>query len=298
MAQRYGGKYSPGADSGTGPEITAPRPFEGRVPTRLGLRVNLLFLLPFFFLPRAFFSASLGMAANLAAFALLILSGWLTREGLRAEAAYDARTVANRPAIPRKIFGSLSLGLGLALAGTWQGGLLSGVILGIVGAVLHLGAFGPDPLKAKGMTDPLGSSRVAKAVDLAEAELSAMTRAVERLGDRALETRVDAFAATARAMFRSVEQDPRDLSSARRYLGVYLEGARAATEKYADYSARRRDPKARADYVALLDDLERNFAAKTDTLMADDKDRLDIEIDVLRERLARELTPTPAGGRE
>jgi hypothetical protein len=89
-------------------------------------------------------------------------------------------------------------------------------------------------------------------------------------------------------MFRQVENDPRDLAAARKFLGVYLLGARDATIKFADLYSRNRDPQAREDYVALLDDLETNFATKTETLLLDDRTDLDVEISVLRDRLARE----------
>jgi 5-bromo-4-chloroindolyl phosphate hydrolysis protein len=115
-----------------------------------------------------------------------------------------------------------------------------------------------------------------------------MRDAILRAGDRGLVARVEKFQTTARAMFRTVEQDPRDLTAARRYLGVYLLGARDATVKFADLYARTRDPKARADYEALLDDLEKEFAARTEKLLLDDRTNLDIEIEVLRERLERE----------
>ena len=115
-----------------------------------------------------------------------------------------------------------------------------------------------------------------------------MADAIRRAGDRQLETRVDAFQATARDMFRTVEEDPRDLSQARKYLGVYLTGARDATVKFADLYARDRDPAVRADYVTLLDDLETNFAARTKRMLVTDRSDLDVEIDVLRDRLNRD----------
>ena len=65
-------------------------------------------------------------------------------------------------------------------------------------------------------------------------------------------------------------------------------GARDATVKFADIYARTRDAQARADYAALLDDLEQNFDARTQSLLLDDRSDLNIEIDVLRERLQRE----------
>ena len=49
------------------------------------------------------------------AFGLLILAAWLTREGIIAQEAYDARKIARRPAMPRKIVASLLTGIGLAI---------------------------------------------------------------------------------------------------------------------------------------------------------------------------------------
>ena len=89
-------------------------------------------------------------------------------------------------------------------------------------------------------------------------------------------------------MLRTIENDPRDLTGARKYLTVYLMGARDATVKFADVYARSRDAKAREDYFGLLSDLEQNFNAKTRALLSDDSADLEIEIEVLRDRLERE----------
>ncbi|KGB82864.1 hypothetical protein JT55_05345 [Rhodovulum sp. NI22] len=291
MAQRYGGKFSP---QGTGGPKDAPppkNPFHGKTRTRAGGRVNFLFIAPFPLLFSAFASEPVGLALNLAAFGVLILAAWLTREGLKAQEAYEARRVARRPAIPRKIFASVLTGAGLFLAGfAPEAGLLNPVIFAVLGTVLHSFAFGLDPLSDKGMegVDTFQQDRVAHAVDEAEKHLTAMKDAILRAGDRKLEARVDAFQATAREMFRTVEQDPRDLTAARKYLGVYLLGARDATAKFADIYSRTRDAGVRADYEALLTDLEQNFAARTNSLLLDDRSDLDVEIEVLRERLQRE----------
>lgn len=300
MAQRYGGQYSPGAGAGGaggdvrgGGAARAPRVARR---ARAGARVNFLFLAPFLFAGRAFLQDPAGLLRDLAAFAVLLLAVWLTREGLLAQEAYEARRAARRPAIPRKIFGAVLTGAGLALGGWgWAdgataAGLAAPVIFGLLGAGLHLAAFGLDPLRDKGVAgaDGFQSGRVARAVDEAEGHLAAMAEAVRGLGDRTLIARVSSFQDTARAMFRAVESDPRDLTAARRYLGVYLLGARDAAVKYADLRAARDDPQARAAFIALLDDLEGNFAARTRTLMQNDRADLDVEIEVLRDRLARE----------
>ena len=57
---------------------------------------------------------------------------------------------------------------------------------------------------------------------------------------------------------------------------------------FVDVYQRTGDADAKAEYLSLLDDLEQNFAARTQKLLSDDRTDLTIEIDVLRDRLARE----------
>jgi hypothetical protein len=230
------------------------------------------------------------MALTLVAFGILIGSAWLTRDGVMAHQAYDARKIARRPAIPRKLFGAALMGAGLALVGFAGGSILNAAIFGALGAGLHLAAFGPDPSRNKGAegVDEFQTDRVARAVGEAEKHLNAMREAVSRIRDRRVEARLDQFIATARDMFRTVEDDPRDLTSARKYMGVYLLGARDATTKFVDIHLRDPHSGALTDYEALLDDLEANFTAKTKQFLKDDRSDLDVEIEVLRERLARE----------
>lgn len=286
MARKFGGKFSPG--NGDTPPVGA---FQGARRSRVGGRVNLLFLAPLPLIWQAFGNGPGALVLNLAALGTLLLAAWLTREGLLAQEAYDARTVARRPALPRKMLGSVLTGAGLAVAGFAAGGdILAPIAYVVVGTVLHFLAFGPDPLQNKGLegVDLFQTDRVARAVDEAEEHLRAMSEAIKRAGDRTLETRVGQFQQAARALFRTVENDPRDLTAARRYLGVYLLGARDATVKFADIYSRTRNAEARADYAALLDDLEQNFATRNQKLLLDDRSDLTIEIDVLRERLQRE----------
>lgn len=303
MAKRYGGKFSPdGTDGDASAEASGSKrgTYDGARVDAAGARTNVLFIPA---IPLVFTSlndGAIGLALALVAAAILTLAAWLTREGLRAQAAYDDRKVARRPAFPRKIVASALIGLGLAVAATKTGlsdgdgfgalTLVAPLLYGVIGAALHSVTFGIDPLRDKGMEgiDTFQQDRVARAVDEGEAYLSAMSDAILRAADRPLQARVEKFQTTARELFRTVEEDPRDLTGARKYLTVYLRGARDATVKFADVYARTRDPQARADYAALLDDLERNFTARTRKMLLDDRSDLTVEIEVLRERLQQE----------
>lgn len=284
MAQRYGGKFSPpppGAPpTSGGPRSSAPSADRRRA-VILGLFAIALVIPGFQGDPRQ-------LLLSLAAAGALLASAWLTREGLRAAEAFAARTIARRPALPRKILGAGLTGLALALGRlAHHPDMAPALALGAAGLLLHLLSFGLDPLQDKGTEglDPFQTDRVARAVDTGEAHLMAMKDAILQAGDRALEARVSRFSETARGLFRSVESDPGDLTAARKFLSVYLQGARDATVKFAALYAHNRDAKARADYEALLTDLETTFAARTTALLANGHTDLDVEISVLRDRL-------------
>ena len=288
MAQRIVGKYSPnqGAAPGEPVVVQAAPPPGGPM-----LRANLAFLLPFPFIFKAFAGTPAALFSGFGAAGLLMLAAWLTREGVKAHAEYDARKIARRPAIPRKVFGACLTGAGLMTGAVlWQANEVTLFLFGMLGAALHLGSFGLDPMRGKGMEgiDTFQTDRVARAVTEGEGYIAGMKDAILRARDGALETRVGHFADTARALFRQVENDPGDLTDARKYMSVYLMSARDATAKFADVYATSRDAKARADYDALLTDLESNFAGRTTALLSNNHTDLDVEIQVLRDRLKLE----------
>jgi hypothetical protein len=294
MAQEFGGKFSPGASPAA---ASASAPPGGKLTPRpkAGFRAWLMFVAP---LPLVFTGFGQITAANPAgilrdfgAFALMILGAFLLREGLKAEAAFLANPTARKPAFPRKIFAAVLTGLGVTLALTGgEGAIVVPPFLGLLAALFHLGAFGLDPLKNRVIdsVDALSGRRAARAIDEAEELITSMQSAMSGLRDRALDKRMADFVATAREMFRTVEQDPRDLVAARKYLSVYLVGARDATQKFVSLYAKTGDKGARADFEALLGDLETNFRARQQELLLDDRSDLDVEIDVLRDRLRRE----------
>ncbi|WP_333713462.1 5-bromo-4-chloroindolyl phosphate hydrolysis family protein [Yoonia sp.] len=285
MAQRFGGKYSP---QGPGDADAAA---EARAVKSAGRRAQLLYLPGLVLVVSSLAGGPVTLITALIGGAVLTLAAWMLQQGLEAEAAYDARKVARRPAVPRKMLASALTGIGVAIAAyTGDSGIGGSVLYGIAALVLHVATFGIDPMANKGMegVDAFQQDRVARVVDEAEAYLTTMKSQIDALNDRRLSERVADFQTIARRMIRTVEEDPRDLTGARKFLGVYLMGARDATVKFVDLYRRTKDADARASYEALLDDLQKNFAARTERMMLDDRSDMDIEINVLRDRLQRE----------
>lgn len=291
-AQRYGGKFSPDK-AGAAPPAAPSTGFSNRRAHRFDIRARYLYLTP---LPLLF--AGLGAigrgspfetVVEIGGFAGLMLAAWLLNEGQRAEAAFDARAVAKPPSIPRKLIAAVLCAVSVAVVGAFSlgQGIIGGVVFGAVAGAAHLLAFGIDPMKAKGIEgqDPFATERVARAIDEAESVLRTTLDAGARIGDRRLEGRIERLCAQAREVFRVVEQDPRDLTRARKFLNVYLVGLRDATVKFADLWGRSRDPEVLTKYEDLLGDLETSFNRHRTDLLEDNRSDLDVEIEVLRDRL-------------
>ena len=297
MAKRFGGEFSPDKRQDrprdTVTAATPLRPAAGRV--------KLLYLPALVLAFTSLNEGPIDLVLGLVGAAILTLAAWLLHEGLEAEAAYHARKVARRPAVPRKMLATVLTGAGIGLAAyLGDSGIFGSALYGIAAAGLHTVTFGIDPMTDKRMEgiDTFQQDRVARVVDQAEAHLATMKAQIDALSDRHLSDRVEDFQTIARRMIRTVEEDPRDLTGARKFLGVYLMGARDATIKFVDLYRRNKDAEARASYEALLGDLEQNFAARTEKMLLDDRSDMDIEINVLRDRLKREGVSLKTKGNE
>lgn len=299
MAERFSGPYSPEPKSADGNR------FRGQTPARVNLSARILYLAPLPLFVRALGGIIAGNAvavgSKLGAFALMMLGAWLLNQGLKAEAAYDARSVARPPAVPRKALSALAIaaGVGIAVFDS-TASIINAGGFAIIALIAHVVAFGFDPMKKKGLAgvNEFEVDRVARAVDKAEATVAEMMDAAKRIGDRGLTDRIERLASSARDVFRTVENDPRDLRRARKFMTVYLYGARDATIKFADLWTRQKDPETRVKYEALLTDLETSFIAHREQLLLDNRSDLDVEIDVLAERLQQEGIPARSGDQD
>lgn len=299
-AKRFGGAHSKGGASGANASATdapaAPATkFSGRKASGFSWRVLGLYIAPSgLLLPGliGLLSADLPRIGwALGGYALMMFGAWMTGQGLKAEAAFAERMIAKPPAFPRKLFGAGMIGAAL-FSVMYLGidvGLFPALFYAALAVGAHVYAFGMDPMKAKGVTSHDGAdvSHVADRLEEAEAVVEATVEAARHIGDRRLQGRVDKLAFAARDILREIQADPRDFRRARRFLSVHLVGLRDATQKYATAKAKGAGDM-RAEYDDLLTDLEASFAKQRETLLIDDRVDLEIEIEVLRDRLKEE----------
>jgi len=172
----------------------------------------------------------------------------------------------------------------------WGQNMFTGIGLGGLAVAAHIVAFGFDPMRRKGLPgfNEYETDRVARAVEKAEAIIEDIRKAAALINNRAIERKVDSLISSAQEMLRTVEEDPRDLTRARKYMSVYLSGARDATVKFVELNRRSADPVQREAFTSLITDLETSFTGQRALMLADNQSDLDVEIEVLQERLQRE----------
>ncbi len=293
-AKRFGGKHSPGVAPA---DAAAPASrFSGRKARSFSWRVLGLYIAPSgLILPglEGLFTADmLKVIWAVCPYILLMLSAWLTGQGLKAEEAFNERTIAKPPAFPRKTFAAALTGAALFIV-CWLGidlNMLIAMFYGGLGVGAHLATFGFDPMKAKGVVGLPDAEldRVAAKLDQAEKVVEETASTANSLRDRGLERRIDALAFAARDILKEIQNDPRDLRRARKFLSVHLVGLRDATVKFANAKSKGVADDMRGEFEALLADLEASFAKQRKSLLIDDRVDLEVEIEVLRDRLKQE----------
>ncbi len=265
----------------------------GRFPSPKGV---LMFLLPLPVLFAAIASLASGnlseLLGNAAGYGLFLAGALMLRRGLLTEAEYDRRRVAKAP-YPLKTLGG---GL-IALATGITAGLGAGhhpAIAGAFGLAALLGCYltyGFDPRVAKRFTDRDGvdtTDRVLEALVQAENSIAAIEQTTREIRNAELNGRLRRIVAQARKILTLLEEDPRDLRRARKFLNVYLDGARQVTEGYAKTHARVATPELEDNFRRVLITIEEVFEEQQQKLLESDLTDLDVQIEVLTTQLKRE----------
>jgi hypothetical protein len=242
----------------------------------------LLFLLP---LP-----AALAAIVALAQGSLLAFVGDLAGYGLLLAGALAMRRgLAGAADKPWKAIGAGLAGVGAGVT-AWLGAghdpaiAMAFALLAAVGAGL---CYGIDLRPARPARRGLGEYARDTLVQ-ARASISAIEQSARAIRQRELAERLARIVALARAILQRIEDDPRDLYRARKFLNVYLDGVRRIVAGYAKTHTQVDAPELEDRFRLALMTVEDAFATQRRTLLKADVDDLDVQIEVLTRQLERE----------
>jgi hypothetical protein len=231
------------------------------------------------------------LGAEVLALGLLYGGAAAVRRGLRAEARWRRRYVVRAP-WPWKTLGGVVLAAGAA---TLAGGAIGHpwpVALGFAAATFAGSAlaYGLDPRGAKpapAVADGYTTAEIEAEIDRAEQVIARIEAARARIGPGELSDRLLRITGQARELVAHVEQEPRHLRRARRFLHVYLDGARQVCEGW-DRTHGRRPAELDERFRRVLVTIEDVLAEQRTRLLADEVEDLDVQVEVLAQQLRRE----------
>lgn len=255
----------------------------------------ILFILPLPVLIAAIIAMARGLLVpllgNAFGAALFAAGAWLLWRGLGAEMA--AARPRGRVAWPLKTLGNGLIGMATGIT-AWLGvGHHPGIALAF-GLVAGLGGwlfYGGDRRPLMRVRDAMGRDRrasVRSALAQAEQSITAIEQTSRRIAPADLRDRLGQITTLAREVLTLLEEDPRELPRARRFLGVYLEGVQRVVEGYA--TAHRRAALGPVDerFRRVLEQIEAVFEEQRERLTRREVMDLDVEIEVLLNQLKRE----------
>lgn len=220
-----------------------------------------------------------GYGAALAA--AFFLAGWLVRRGLAAErSALPYRTLA------ALVLGAATFGVARTLA---LHGFVPSLVFGAAALAGTVLAYGSELLPSRAELRTADEVDAARLVAEAREKLQRLSRARYQIqGAPEMAQRLDGVRAWIEKILKRIEEDPRDLRRARKFLVVYLDGAGEVAEKYVAYQQKGEAAAFAPRFAALLEEMERVSAEQHEKLLHNDTLDLDVQIQVLSDRLKKE----------
>jgi len=257
----------------------------------------LLYVLPIPLLPAMFIALGKGQFGHfvgaLGAFALLVAAALMARRGLRVEAEAKRRKWIRSTRVPFKLVAACLAGAGTALGAWWvvDHSALIAICFALGAAAGVLLNYGLDPQHAaEEAVGPFGvtSDEVLDALEEAEKKLERIDTANRSIRNPELSDRLRRITAKAREILQVIEEDPRDLRRARKFLKVYLDGTQRVTEGYARTHTQQQNDMLEDNFRNVLTTIEDVFGEQHQKLIENDVLDLDVQIEVLITQLKRE----------
>jgi len=271
--------------------------FQKNVFTAWTTRPFLLFLLPLPLLPAVIVSLARGnlldTSIHLLAITAFLVGAGLTRRGLVEEAEYHLRKIAKAPRLPKKLLGGIGVSIGTFICSYFSvaNSLPFSVFLG----VLTLGGcylrYGFDPREDKitiAESHGYSTEEIVQALEEAERKIAVIGQASRNIQNPELKSRLERIQKLAQQIVAVIEEDPRDLRRARRFLNVYLDGAQRVSEGYARTHQRSQSAELETNFRHVLVTIEEVFAEQHRKLLEHDVVDVDVQIEVLTNQLKRQ----------
>ena len=222
------------------------------------------------------------------AFFLFILVLNIAKKGFEEENQYHKSTFTKAPKVPYKTIAGYLLGGATLYTAYIAGGqpFMKSAFLAVIATVGYYLFYGFDPKKDK--LENLGdvsAEFVLETIQEAKTKLSDIHSHMKEIKDTLLYDKLSVAASKAENILQTIQEDPKDVRVARKFLIVYIDGIAKVTDAYTELEEENIDPKTKEKLHALMDDVEVRFDKELTRLKNNNAFDLDVHIDVLKEQI-------------
>ncbi|MEA1954403.1 MAG: 5-bromo-4-chloroindolyl phosphate hydrolysis family protein [Campylobacterota bacterium] len=221
-------------------------------------------------------------------FALFFLSAKLTTKGFEQEFVYHEETFTKAPEVPYKTIAALLLGSSTFLSAWFiaEKSFVSALFLGAISLLGYYWYYGFDPKEDKfeNLGD-ISAEFVLKTMHEAKIKLANIEEHMYKVEDVTLSNKLDKAVNKAKSILKTLQEDPKDIRVARKFLIVYLDGVSKVMDSYDAMDEVDVKHETKEKLYRLMDDLEIRFDKELVRLKNNNQFDLDVHIDVLKEQI-------------
>jgi 5-bromo-4-chloroindolyl phosphate hydrolysis protein len=225
---------------------------------------------------------------NLIAFSLFFATAKLNTLGLNKEYEYHTTTLTKAPKTPLKTLSAGLLGVS-TLYTAWIAGeepFITGLILSIVAVVGYFLYYGFDPKddKLENIGD-ISAEFVIETLATARGKLAEVEEGMKKIKEPELHKKLRIATDKGYEILNNIEEDPKDLRVARKFIIVYIDGVKKVTASYTAMDEKDITATTKEKLSTLLSDVEKRFDKEILRLKENNQFDLDVQIDVLQEQI-------------
>lgn len=279
--------------------MSAARRINSEAPKKIQWRGWLLYLLPLPLLPASLMALTSGNTvaalARAAGFALAILAATLIRKGIRLDQEAKLRRFKRRAStVPYRLIGAIVLSVAMFIVSylgiTNANGLIESLLYALttmLGCYLYYD-FDPARNDPEIATVGITTEELIELLDEAEGRIGSIERASKHINNIEFKDRLRRIVREARAILDTIEEDPTDARRARKFLKVYLDGAKQVTEGYVKAHRNDANPVMEDNFRRVLTTIETVIATQQEKLRENNVSDLDVNMEVLQMQLEKE----------
>ena len=260
---------------------------------RTGFKGLLLFIMP---MPVLFAALSHLLKGNIVLsitagflFAGFMIAAIVARHGFKLESKFKQSKFSKAPGTPFKSLAAFILAGSTALTAFLMTNytIFSSILFGVVTLIAFYIAYGIDPRQDKSdISLGVDADEVFEALEEAEAKIAIIEASRKDIRNIEFNRHLKLIVGKAQGILNLIEEDPKDLSRARKFLKVYLDGTARVAESYAKTQNKSASTAALdKNFAEVLDTIETTFDEQHKKLLENDQFDLDVKIDVLKAQL-------------